>query len=78
GAKFREMVLAEVIDAFRVPSTGRLLWVANMDTTGERMGLHGPPGSVESTPYAFRLIFVDPNSGVVLGESSMGAPLPAN
>lgn len=75
GAKVRQVVLARVLNETAVPKMDRVLWVANLDVEGKTMGLHGGPGMPQSTPYLYSLILIDPSTGVVLGEVSMGAPI---
>lgn len=76
AALVKEIVLAQVLDNTRVPPADRLLWVASMDVSGARMPLHGAAvWGVDSTPYIYRLVLIDPATGNVLGEVSLGAPL---
>ena len=68
----KQVVLARVVNEVAGPKMDRVLWVPNLDVEGKVIGIHGPPGTVESVPYLYSLIFVDPATGIVLGEISLG------
>ena len=76
-ARVKQLVLARVLNDMAVPKTDRLLWVANLDVEGKLFRAHG---AARSIPYLYSIVFVDPTSGVALGESSLavmpGSPVP--
>jgi hypothetical protein len=61
-------------EAFQ-PAIDGLVWVVNMDVSGRRLPLHGPPGSAPYTTYLYQLAFVDADTGTLLHNISKGAPL---
>ena len=72
GYAAEQTVLATVIDERRVAFSGRRLWVVNLDVSGHRIPLHGPPGSPPDTGFLYRIVFVDPETGQGLYGLSVG------